>query len=189
MAKKGLTQALQQVRCVAGDRWYCSDEMRFGLWGQVRRRWGHRGVKLRQRQQIRFVWRYLVLAVDPIHLDLKWSWGQRLNQAELCPIFEQWRLPTVVWDGATSHRGKQMRQLPMHQIALPAYSPELNPAERIFEEIRRAVEGEVYPSLAAKQARIDQFLRRLRADKERLRSLVSWEWLRAADAQLPNTYT
>jgi transposase len=34
----------------------------------------------------------------------------------------------------------------------PPYSPELNPAERVFEEVRRWTEGKVYGSLEAKQA-------------------------------------
>lgn len=32
------------------------DEMRFGLWGQVRRRWGRKGVKIIQKVQIEFAW-------------------------------------------------------------------------------------------------------------------------------------
>ena len=185
MAKKGLETALTQVDCTQVSRWYFSDEMRFGLWGQVRRRWGLRGVKIVQPKQIVFAWRYLVLAVDVIHLDLKWTWSQRMNQEHLQPIFEHWDFETVIWDGATAHRGQAMAQLDMHCIFLPSYSPELNPAERIFEEIRRAVEGLVYPSLDAKQYRIDHFLRRLRADKERLRSLVSWHWIENVFQQLP----
>ena len=65
----------------------------------------------------------------------------------------------------------------MNRIFLPPYSPELNPAERIFEEVRREIEGFVYPTIQAKQHRIEQFLRRLRADKKRLTSLVSWDWV------------
>ena len=61
----------------------------------------------------------------------------------------------------------------MNHIFLPPYSPELNPAERIFEEVRREIEGFFYPSIQAKQHRIDQFLRCLRADRQRLASLVS----------------
>ncbi len=38
--------------------------MRFGLWGQVRRRWGLKGKKIIQRMQIVFRWSYLVLAVN-----------------------------------------------------------------------------------------------------------------------------
>lgn len=159
------------------SRWYFSDEMRFGLWGQVRRRWGLRGVKIIQPKQIQYAWQYLVLAIDVIHLDLKWDWSQQMNQACLIPIFEQWALETVIWDGASSHRGQEIGALPMNRVFLPPYSPELNPAERIFEEVRREVEGIVYPSIQAKQHRIDQFLRRLRADRQRLASLVSWDWI------------
>lgn len=178
-----------QADCSPASRWYFSDEMRFGLWGQVRRRWGLRGVKIVQAKQIVFAWRYLVLAVDVIHLDLKWTWAERMNQAHLLPIFEQWGLETVIWDGATAHRGRQMAHLPMQRIFLPSYSPELNPAERIFEEVRRHIEGIVYPSLAAKQYRIDHFLRRLRADKARLQQLVSWDWIDLAFNQLPEPFS
>lgn len=163
--------------------------MRFGLWGQVRRRWGLRGVKIIQRLQIVFAWRYLVLAVDGIRCELKWAWASRMNQKELMPIFEQWAPDAVVWDGASSHHGQAMGRLGFARIFLPSYSPELNPPERIFEEIRREIEGKVYPSLIAKQHAIEQFLRRLRADKSRLRRLVGWDWIRQTYDQLPDDYT
>ena len=79
-----------------------------------------------------------------------------------------------------------MGQLGFKRIFLPAYSPELNPAERVFEEVRRHIEGEVYPSIEAKRSAIDHLLRQLRADKTRLRRLVGWDWLQQALAQLPN---
>jgi len=182
-----LRDELQEHQITQTNRWHFSDEMRFGLWGQVRRRWGLRGVKIIQPKQIQFAWRYLIIAIDVIHLDLKWAWTERMNQEHLKPIFETWQLETVIWDGASSHRGQAMGQLPMKRIFLPAYSPELNPAERIFEEVRREIEGFVYPSLQAKQHRIEQFLRRLRADKARLRQLVCWQWLQDIFNQLPQT--
>jgi len=165
--------------------WHC-DEMRFGLWGQVRRRWGLKGKKIIQPMQILFRWSYLVLGVDVLRGELHWGWSQGMNQQQLVPIFEQWTIDGVVWDGAPSHRGKLMGQVGFTRISLPAYSPELNPAERIFEEVRRHIEGEVYSSLAAKRKAIDHLLRQLRADKTRLRRLVGWDWLHQALAQLPN---
>ena len=110
---------LVEQQTTQADRWYFSDELRFGLWGQVRRRWGLCGVKIVQPKQIQFAWRYLVLAVDVIHLDLKWTWSERMNQACLKPIFERWDLETVIWDGASSHRGQAIGQLPMNRIFLP----------------------------------------------------------------------
>ncbi len=43
----------------------------------------------------------------------------------------------MVLDGARSHRSKDL-QVPDNMILLrlPAYSPELNPAERLWEELR-----------------------------------------------------
>ena len=73
------------------------------------------------------------------------------------------------------------------EISLPAYSPELNPAERVFEEVRRHIEGEVYPSLEAKEVGvIEHLLRQLKADKPGLKRLIGWDWLQRALAQLPN---
>ena len=89
----------------------------------------------------------VLLAVDVGRGELHWGWSQGMNQQQLVPIFEQWTMDGVVWDGAPSHRDKLMGQLGFGRISLPAYSPELNPAERVFEEVRRRIEGKVYPSL------------------------------------------
>jgi DDE superfamily endonuclease len=179
-------KALSQAGITQASRlWHC-DEMRFGLWGQVRRRWGRKGVKIIQRVQIVFQWSYLVLAVDVVRGELRWAWSQRMNQQQLVPIFQAWPMTGVVWDGAPSHRGKLMGEVGFKRIFLPAYSPELNPAERVFEEVRRHIEGKVYPSVQAKKAAIEHLLRQLRSDKNRLRRLVSWDWIQQTMAQLPN---
>lgn len=106
-----------------------------------------------------------------------------LRYENLC--VRQWDLEIVICDGASSHRGQDIAQLPMKRI-FALYSPELNPAERIFEEIRREIEGVVYPSLRAKRNRIHQFLRRLPADKDRLALLVYWDWISERFDQLPD---
>ena len=93
-----------------------------------------------------------MLAVDVMRGELHWGWSQRMNQEQLVPIFEKWSMDGVVWDGAPSHRGKLMGGVGFGRIFLPAYSPELNPGIR---EVRRHVEGEVYPSLKVKIAAID----------------------------------
>ena len=163
--------------------------MRFGLWGQVRRRWGLRGVKIVQPLQIECAGRYLVLAVDVRRCRLKWAGADRMKQTHLIPVFEAWQADAVIWDGACSHRGQAMGQLPFERIFLPPYSPELNPAERVFEEIRAEIEGKTYPSLSAKQQAIEQFLRRLKADKDRLHNLIGWDGIRQSYDQLLPEYT
>ena len=51
-----------------------ADEMRVGLRGMVRRVWGLRGVKVRQRLQLVYKWLYLILVVDVEKGKLHWSW-------------------------------------------------------------------------------------------------------------------
>jgi hypothetical protein len=185
MEKGGLVNELKEAGLTQGQCcWHC-DEMRFGLWGQVRRRWGRRGVKIIQKVQIEFAWQYLVLAVDVVRCTLKWAWSARMNQEHLLPIFAAWSPDAVVWDGASAHRAKAMGQAGFARIFLPPYSPELNPAERVFEQVRQAIEGTVYPSLQAKRLAIEHVLRRLNANKGQLRQLIGWTWIKEAYAHLP----
>lgn len=189
MEKGGLSQALKQAGVKLSDDTVHSDEMRFGLWGQVRQRWGRKGVKIIQKIQIEFAWEYLVLAVNVAQGTLKWAWSPRMNQEHLIPIFQQWSPDAVIWDGASAHRGQAMGEVGFKRIALPPYSPELNPAERVFEYIRGEIEGIVYPSLKAKRYAIDQILRRLNANKNRLRQLIGWQWIHHNLQQLDDDLT
>ena len=68
---------------------------------------------------------------------------------------------------------------------LPSYSPELNPAERVFEEVRSRVEGKVYESLHDKRQEAESYLKELAADPERVKGLCSWGWLRTSLESLP----
>lgn len=108
-----------------------------------------------------------------------------MNAEALLPVLEEWDLPAVVWDGAPAHRAKAMEALPMRRVLQPAYSPELNPAERVFEEVRRWTEGKVYDRLEAKQAAADAYLKTLQADPERIKRLCGWGWIQEALQSLP----
>ena len=68
-------------------------------------------------------------------------------------------------------------ELGLPTVVQPAYSPELNPAERVFEEVRRWVEGRVYGSIEEKVEAVNSYLRRLASDPKRVRSLAGWNWI------------
>jgi hypothetical protein len=95
------------------------------------------------------------------------------------------RLDAVVWDGAPGHRAARVGRIGVPAITLPPSSPELNPAERLFEAIRAAIEGEVYADIDAKCARLDAILADWDADPDQVRSLAGWSWIRDACDQLP----
>ncbi len=171
-----------------GAAWAHADEMRLGLHGQVRRVWAPRGVKVRQRKQIAYAWTYLALAVDGQRGTLQWTWLPTVRKEALAPVVAGWQaagLRAVVWDSSGSHRARLVRDVGLPLIALPAYAPECNPAERVFEEIRRASEGRVYPDLEAKRTAADTVLTALAADPARVRRLTDWTWIADADAGLP----
>lgn len=188
MEKGGLANGLSQAGIKQADCWLLADEMRLGLHGMVRRVWAPRGVKVRQRRQIVYQWQYLALGVDSVRGKLYWAWLENVKKETLAQLVAEWKeegIAALVWDGSGSHRARLVKQAGVRLIGLPAYAPELNPAERIIEEIRGKVEGWVYEDLATKRAKAEQFLQELAADPERVRRLAGWEWIQQAARQLP----
>lgn len=168
----------------AADPFAFGDEMRVGLRGTSRRVWGRRGVKVVQPIQLVYEWRYLFLAVDGRAGRLHWCWIDRLDTDAVLRavggLAQTGELRALVWDGATAHRAAASAELGLPLIPLPAYSPELNPAERLFQELRRAIEGRVYATLADKVAAVETELATWDADPDRVRSLCGWAWIEAA---------
>jgi DDE superfamily endonuclease len=169
------------VTSAAGLAW--ADEMRLGLRGVVRRVWAPRGVKVRQAQVLTYVWRYLALAVNGLSGTVHWAWTTSMKKEAIAAVVTTWQaagLGALVWDGASSHRARIVRQIGLPLITQPPAAPELNPAERVFEELRRAVEGRSYPTLEAKMAVVDRELTALAADPARVRRLTGWAWIETA---------
>jgi hypothetical protein len=162
-----------------------ADELRLGLRGQVRRVLAPRGVDVRQRLQLKYRWAYLLLAVDPRAGTVHWRWLDRPRAAPIRAALAAWALDAVIWDGAGAHRARLLADLPTARVRLPAYSPELNPAERVFEEIRRRTEGRVYDTVDDKRAVAQAYLTTLAADPHHVRQLCGWAWLTDALDALP----
>ena len=191
MEKGGLATTLDAVGLTRASRIGFADEMRLGLRGTTRRVWGRRGIKVRQRLQLTYEWRYLFAAVDGQTGRVWWNWVPSMKAEALWPtiagIQETGILDGLVWDNAPGHRDDEIADLDLAFVGLPPYSPELNPAERLFEEIRRHVEGRVYATLDDKVADVQDFLEKLDADPPRVRRLCGWDWINDAIATLPQS--
>ena len=192
MEKRGLTERLEAEEPL-GERpesVFFGDEMRLGLIGQVRRRWAPRGVKLRQPVEFTYKWTYLNLAVDPMEGNLKWDWTSDMKAESIAPVLKKWEedlegsLEAIVWDGAKGHQGSEYDDVGVSRIRQPPYSPELQPAERIFQYLRARVEGIVYGELEAKKEAVEDELRKLAACREKVRSLTCWGWIERTLTQL-----
>ena len=192
MEKGGLCEALGSAGVTKETALGFADEMRVGLRGMVRRVWGRRGVKVRQRVQTVYEWRYLFCVVDGRRGKLLWNWIDSMKSERIAEAVNGLKYGTdvgaLVWDGAAGHRSRLMETAGLPTIVQPAYSPELNPAERVFEEVRRWVEGRVYGSIEEKVEAVNAYLRELESDPRRVRSLAGWDWIGEAVQSLPSSY-
>lgn len=84
----------------------------------------------------------------------------------------------VVWDNAPTHRPQVLKQIPgLTVIFLPSYSPELNPAERFFEEIRRATADRTFENLSEQEKVIEKALLGWIENEAGLRKLTGYGWI------------
>jgi hypothetical protein len=150
----------------------------------VRRARGRRGVEIRQRVQLTYTYRYLFLVVDGQAGRVHRCWNGSMASDETVlavgGLFRERLVDAPVWDGAGSHRDGRLAAFGRPPVALPPDSPELNPAERVFAELRQAVEGRAYATIEDKVAAVEAELAELDADPARVRSLANWGWIEAA---------
>lgn len=85
----------------------------------------------------------------------------------------------MVIDGAGWHNVNQ-EKLPanIRLLKLPPYSPELNPVENVWDELReKFFHNRVFDSLDALEDQLELGLKELASEKERVYSIVGREWL------------
>ena len=83
----------------------------------------------------------------------------------------------VVLDGAPSHRSEQI-VCPdnVELLRLAAYSPELDPVERWFQEFRRELSNKTFETVELLQEALGQTLRPYWEDLPRLQRLTGFSW-------------
>ena len=83
----------------------------------------------------------------------------------------------MVLDGAPSHRCRDL-VVPenMRLVFLPPYSPELNPAELLWDELReKNFANRVFDSISGVVTQLRQRLRRLWRNPKAVASLTGWD--------------
>jgi transposase-like protein len=85
----------------------------------------------------------------------------------------------MVLDGAGWHRAKRL-QVPenLRLIPLPPWSPQLNPVEHLWDEVREKwFSNRVFASLSAVDEQLVQALRALEADPQQVASRTGFPWI------------
>lgn len=125
------------------------DEMRLGTRTELGRKWSPIGHRPNGKQKIGYQYLYLYVSLKPFTGELFAMFLPRLDK-ECFGIFTKERSQTIesklllIADGATAHR---LADEKIELVKLPAYSPETNPVERFFEELRRELKFCVFEDL------------------------------------------
>nr|WP_229599724.1 transposase [Runella slithyformis] len=80
----------------------------------------------------------------------------------------------VIWDGATIHRSQAIKDFlarkkgRVHLVALPGYSPELNPVELLWSQLKRELKNRVFLDLTDLAEVLKEKIEEVRKDTELL---------------------
>lgn len=161
------------------------DEARFGRISRPRRCWAPTGIRPRVGAQIVREYSYCFATVSPQDGVLD-SLILPMVSAEAMSIFlaevakrhaEEFIL--MVLDSAGWHRAREL-VVPenIKLIPLPPYSPELNPVEHIWDEVREKwFPNLVFDSLDAIEDRLVEALGDLEQDRRRVQGIAGFDWI------------
>jgi transposase len=183
-----LCAKLKSLNVAGGKRLrlWVADEHRYGLIPVVRRCWTLRGLRPTAPYRTKYEWGYLYSALEvdgdnaaeflclpEASLAMSGLFLQRLAARD--PQAEH----AVIWDQAGFHPRPEIHRVParVHLIALPPYSPELNPVEVIGDLIKDRIGNTLWATIEALEEALGEELRPIYESAERVRRLISHPWL------------
>jgi hypothetical protein len=161
------------------------DEARFGRISDPRRCWAPAGVRPAVNTQIVREYEYAFAALSPhdgvldtlvlpgVHAEAMSMFLAEVAQRRSDEFI------LMVLDGAGWHKAKRL-QVPAHMklIPLPSWSPQLNPVEHLWDEVREKwFSNQVFASLQAVEDRLVTALQTLEEDRQRVASLSGFDWI------------
>lgn len=167
-------------------RLWVLDEMRYGLHGFTRRVWGLPGHRPVVPTQQKYQWGFVYGAVGVGLSRTEFLLTEALDQAHSVAFYQQLSrsdpaaLHVLLQDGAGFHLRDGDPGLPdnVRVVTLPAYSPELNPVEGLWDQLKDRLCNRVFDTLAELEAVLQAELRRFWQDARRVHTLI-FDWLLA----------
>jgi len=161
------------------------DEGRFGLLGKPRRCWAPKGTRPIVGARLERKYIYAFAAVSPHDgvmdsLVLPWVSAETMSMflGEVAQRHAD-EFVVMVMDQAGWHiAGDLTVPQNMRVVLLPPYSPELNPAEHIWETLREdQFANTVFANLDTVEGALTTGLRNLEDDPARTRKLAGFHWI------------
>jgi len=161
------------------------DEARFGRISDCRRCWCRRPVCALVQKMLTRQYTYVFGAVSPLDGQFDTLILPRADTAcmqlfldELTQRHSQDNI-VMVFDGAGWHTtGELVVPSNMRLLFLPPYSPELNPVEHLWDELReKYFHNRVFSSLNEIEQHLVDALVAFEHNTERVRSICAWPWI------------
>jgi transposase len=161
---------------------YVQDESRFGLFTRNGRALTAKGVKPICTYQNIFKSTYIFGAFSPINgdslvMELPYCNGDNfqifLNELSNKNTTE---FKVIILDNGAFHKGKSLI-IPQNiaLIFLPPYSPELNPAELVWLNMKRKTTNKIYKTMEELKLKLDQIVKELITEKF-IKDLCSFDY-------------
>jgi hypothetical protein len=166
-------------------RLFFQDEARFGRMARIRRCWAPAPLRPQVANGYEREFVYVYGAVCPAQGRLHWRLTRQMNTVQMSAFLAQISAAhrrefiLLVLDGASSHTSKDL-VVPenLRLVSLPPYSPELNPQEHVWDELREKLfPNRVFDHLDGVIHQLEKGLPQFAANKAALRSLTSWPWI------------
>lgn len=161
------------------------DEARFGRISDCRRAWAPRPVRPPVKAMLTCEYTYAYATVCP--LDGKFDSlvlpdvNTECMQIFLDEIARRYPDENIVMvmDGAGWHRSHSLRLAEnLRLLLLPPYSPELNPVEHLWDELReKSFHNRVFDSIGALESHLVDALRHMEETKDAVKSIAGWDWI------------
>ena len=161
------------------------DEAGFGRINKPKRCWCPKGCRPAVPCQHIRECTYAYVAVSPhdgemVSLILPWTNAMCMSifLAEVSRRFSE-ELILMIMDRAAWHTATSLR-VPYNMEIFPLlpHSPELNPSEQIWDEVReKGFQNEVFNSLSLVEDRLCDTLLDLENDPSRVQSITGWDWI------------
>jgi hypothetical protein len=163
------------------------DEARFGRMVKIRRCWAPGKIRPMVDNGYEREFTYVYGAVSPMEGEWDWMMSDKMNTEHMGEFLAQVSnahpedYMIMIVDGASSHVAKALA-VPENIVLyrLPAYSPQLNPQEHLWDELReKEFPNRVFESMQAVRAQLEEGLPRLAGNKLKIQSICAWPWILA----------
>jgi transposase len=170
------------------------DEHRVGLKPILRRVWAPNGKRPRAPIRPRYQWLYVDGFVEPTTGRTEWWVMPTVNVACCRQVLAKFadlrgagpdKEVVLVWDQAGWHRSARVAvPAHVHPVFLPAYSPELQPAERLWPLINEPLANRTVADLDELETTLCARCNQLDEQTDQIRALTQFHWWPTPPANL-----